>query len=74
MVGTLLVKLDDYGSWYCDLVYEVDRSHPGARGLSVVYNACVPLSLYNIESLLSVCDAFKGVARLRDCNMLLLAD
>lgn len=59
MVGIPPVKPGDYVFWHCDLVHEVDRFHPGTRDSSVVYNACIPLTPYNIVSLVGVRDAFR---------------
>jgi len=58
MIGIPPVRPGDYVFWHCDLVHEVDRFHPGTRDSSVVYNACIPLTPYNIQSLKGVRDAF----------------
>lgn len=58
MVGIPRVRPGDYVFWHCDVIHEVDPFHPGDRNSSAVYNACNPLTPYNIESLLGVRDAF----------------
>jgi hypothetical protein len=58
MVGIPPVRPGDYVFWHCDLVHEVDRFHPGSRDSSVVYNACAPLTPYNIRSLVGIREAF----------------
>ncbi|KAL3456869.1 hypothetical protein BJX64DRAFT_293717 [Aspergillus heterothallicus] len=71
IVGIPPVRPGDYVFWHCDLVHEVDRFHPGTMDSSVVYNACNPLTPYNLDSLLSVRDAFQKVIRPRDFNTML---
>lgn len=61
IVGIPPVKPGDYAFWHCDLVHEVDRFHPGTTDSSVVYNACTPLTPYNIESLVATREAFNTV-------------
>jgi hypothetical protein len=61
MVGIPPVKPGDYVFWHCDLVHEVDRFHPGTLDSSVVYNGCVPLCPYNLESLVGTRQAFTNV-------------
>ena len=58
MVGIPPVKPGDYVFWHCDLVHEVDSTHPGINDSSVAYNACNPLTPYNIQSLLATREAF----------------
>ncbi|KAK0609086.1 Uncharacterized protein DIS24_g12514 [Lasiodiplodia hormozganensis] len=62
IVGIPPVRPGDYVFWHCDLVHEVDRFHPGTRDSSVVYNACNPLTPYNLQSLLRVREAFGKAA------------
>ncbi|KAJ9636069.1 hypothetical protein H2204_005566 [Knufia peltigerae] len=66
MIGIPPVRPGDYVFWHCDLVHEVDRFHPGSRDSSVVYNACIPLTPYNVESLVGVRDAFQKAAVPKD--------
>lgn len=66
MVGIPPVRPGDYVFWHCDLVHEVDKFHPGRRDSSVVYNACVPLTPYNIRSLRGVREAFRQATVPRD--------
>lgn len=61
IVGIPPVKPGDYAFWHCDLIHEVDRFHPGKLDSSVVYNACTPLTPYNIESLIATREAFENV-------------
>lgn len=58
IVGIPPVRPGDYVFWHCDLLHEVDKFHPGTRNSSAVYNGCNPLTPYNIDSLVSVRDAF----------------
>ncbi|CAK7201233.1 hypothetical protein SEUCBS139899_003936 [Sporothrix eucalyptigena] len=58
MIGIPPVRPGDYVFWHCDLVHEVDRFHPGTTNSSVVYNACSPLTPYNIDSLVGNRAAF----------------
>ncbi|KAL2812731.1 hypothetical protein BJX63DRAFT_443355 [Aspergillus granulosus] len=74
IVGIPPVRPGDYVFWHCDLVHEVDRFHPGERDSSVVYNACTPLTPYNLDSLVNLREAFEKVARPRDFNTMLMAD
>lgn len=62
MVGIPPVKPGDYVFWHCDLVHEVDSVHPGKLDSSVVYNACNPLTPYNLESLVKTRESFKTAA------------
>ncbi|KAI1859072.1 hypothetical protein JX265_010549 [Neoarthrinium moseri] len=66
MVGIPPVKPGDYVFWHCDLVHEVDRFHSGNRNSSVSYNACNPLTPYNIESLVHVREAFRQAVPPKD--------
>ncbi|KAL4872567.1 hypothetical protein BDV12DRAFT_193286 [Aspergillus spectabilis] len=66
IVGIPPVKPGDYVFWHCDLLYEVDRFHPGMKHSSVSYNACNPLTPYNIESMVGVRDAFSKAVPPRD--------
>lgn len=66
MVGIPPVRPGDYVFWHCDLVHEVDRFHPGDRNSSVVYNACNPLTPYNVESLIGVREAFRNALPPKD--------
>ncbi|KAF2636398.1 DUF1479-domain-containing protein [Massarina eburnea CBS 473.64] len=66
IIGIPPVRPGDYVFWHCDLIHEVDRFHPGERNSSVVYNACSPLTPYNIGNLVSVRDAFKACNVPRD--------
>ncbi|KAF1999079.1 DUF1479-domain-containing protein [Amniculicola lignicola CBS 123094] len=66
VVGIPPVRPGDYVFWHCDLVHEVDKYHPGTRNSTAVYNACNPLTPYNIDSLLSVREAFEKAAPPRD--------
>uniref|UniRef100_A0A093VJ09 Uncharacterized protein YbiU n=3 Tax=Talaromyces marneffei TaxID=37727 RepID=A0A093VJ09_TALMA len=66
IVGIPPVKPGDYVFWHCDLVHEVDRFHPGKFNSSVSYNACNPLTPYNIHSLVGVRDAFRRAAPPKD--------
>ncbi|KAH8884127.1 DUF1479-domain-containing protein [Thozetella sp. PMI_491] len=61
IVGIPPVKPGDYVFWHCDLVHEVDRFHPGERDSSVVYNACNPLTPYNVASLVKTRESFLKV-------------
>jgi hypothetical protein len=54
--------------WHCDLLHEVDRFHPGTTDSSVVYNACTPLSPYNIDSLRASRQSFLDAKPPRDFN------
>lgn len=66
IVGIPPVRPGDYVFWHCDLVHEVDRFHPGTRNSSAVYNACNPLTPYNIDSLLATREAFQSCSVPRD--------
>ncbi|KAI1014389.1 hypothetical protein LB504_012273 [Fusarium proliferatum] len=59
IVGIPPVRPGDYVFWHCDLVHGVDSTNPGLVDSSVSYNACNPLTPYNIESLLTTRDAFQ---------------
>lgn len=59
IVGIPPVRPGDYVFWHCDLVHGVDELHPGKLDSSVSYNACSPLTPYNIESLLATRAAFE---------------
>jgi hypothetical protein len=59
IVGIPPVKPGDYVFWHCDLIHEVDRFHPGTTDSSVVYNACAPLTPYNIENMINQRNAFQ---------------
>lgn len=61
LVGIPPVRPGDYVFWHCDLVHGVDPTHHGTTDSSVFYNACVPLTPSNIESLLATRDAFRRV-------------
>ena len=61
MLGIPPVKPGDYVFWHCDLVHEVDRTHPGTHDSSVSYNACVPLCPYNLASLVRTRESFRQV-------------
>lgn len=51
IIGIPPVKPGDYVFWHCDLVHGVDPTNPGKNDSVVFYNACNPLTPYNIESL-----------------------
>ncbi|KAF4415056.1 DUF1479 domain [Fusarium acutatum] len=59
IVGIPPVRPGDYVFWHCDVVHGVDPTNPGLVDSSVSYNACNPLTPYNIESLLTTRDAFQ---------------
>ncbi|KAF5671466.1 DUF1479 domain-containing protein [Fusarium circinatum] len=59
IVGIPPVRPGDYVFWHCDLIHGVDPTNPGLVDSSVSYNACNPLTPYNIESLLTNRDAFQ---------------
>lgn len=59
MVGIPPVRPGDFAFWHCDLVHMVDSEHPGERDSSVIYYACVPLTPYNLDSLLSTRASFE---------------
>ncbi|KAF5599498.1 DUF1479 domain-containing protein [Fusarium pseudoanthophilum] len=59
IVGIPPVRPGDYVFWHCDLVHGVDPTNPGLVDSSVSYNACNPLTPYNIESLLTTRDSFQ---------------
>lgn len=61
MVGIPPVRPGDYVFWYCDLVHEVDKFHPGTRDSSVSYNPCVPLCPYNFDNLVKMRQSFSDV-------------
>lgn len=66
IVGIPPVKPGDYVFWHCDLIHCVDQSHHGKMDSSVVYNACTPLTPYNIESLARTRSDFENVAVPKD--------
>jgi hypothetical protein len=68
MVGIPPVAPGDYVFWHCDLLHEVDKYHPGTTDSSVVYNACTPLSPYNIDSLRASRQSFLDAKPPRDFN------
>ncbi|KAF5700532.1 DUF1479 domain-containing protein [Fusarium mundagurra] len=59
IIGIPPVRPGDYVFWHCDLVHGVDPTNPGLVDSSVSYNACNPLTPYNIESLLTTREAFQ---------------
>ncbi|KAF5602357.1 DUF1479 domain-containing protein [Fusarium pseudocircinatum] len=59
IVGIPPVRPGDYVFWHCDLVHGVDPTNPGLVDSSVSYNACNPLTPYNIESLLTTRESFQ---------------
>ncbi|KAF5570218.1 DUF1479 domain-containing protein [Fusarium phyllophilum] len=59
IVGIPSIRPGDYVFWHCDLVHGVDPTNPGLVDSSVSYNACNPLTPYNIESLLTTREAFQ---------------
>ncbi|KAH7235415.1 hypothetical protein BKA59DRAFT_495997 [Fusarium tricinctum] len=59
IVGIPPVRPGDYVFWHCDLVHGVDPTNPGAFDSSVSYNACNPLTPYNIDSLKASREAFR---------------
>lgn len=61
MVGIPPVRPGDYVFWHCDLVHGVDPTNPGKNDSTVFYNACIPLTPYNIDSLLTTREAFERV-------------
>ncbi|GAB7333650.1 hypothetical protein MBLNU13_g05208t1 [Cladosporium sp. NU13] len=58
IIGIPPVHPGDYVFWHCDLVHGVDPTNPGKVDSSVSYNACNPLTPYNIKSLIATRDAF----------------
>lgn len=58
IIGIPPVRPGDYVFWHCDLVHGVDATNPGVNDSTVFYNACNPLTPYNLESLLSTREAF----------------
>ncbi|KEF57632.1 uncharacterized protein A1O9_05550 [Exophiala aquamarina CBS 119918] len=62
LIGIPPVRPGDYVFWHCDLVHGVDTTNPGKNDSTVFYNACTPLTPYNLDSLLGSRAAFeKGV-------------
>ncbi|KAH7156627.1 hypothetical protein EDB81DRAFT_840696 [Dactylonectria macrodidyma] len=59
IVGIPPVRPGDYVFWHCDLVHGVDPTNPGQADSSVSYNACNPLTPYNIGSLIATREAFE---------------
>ncbi|KAF4337908.1 DUF1479 domain protein [Fusarium beomiforme] len=59
IVGIPPVRPGDYVFWHCDLVHGVDPTNPGLVDSSVSYNACNPLTPYNIDSLITTRDSFQ---------------
>lgn len=66
IVGIPPVRPGDYVFWHSDLIHEVDRFNPGVNDSSVAYNACTPLTPYNISSLLDSRKAFLAARPPRD--------
>jgi hypothetical protein len=66
VIGIPPVRPGDYVYWHCDLIHEVDKFNWGTRNSSAVYNACNPLTPYNIDSLVSVRDDFNKCRVPRD--------
>ncbi|VUC27437.1 unnamed protein product [Clonostachys rosea] len=60
IIGIPPVRPGDYVFWHCDLAHGVDEMHPGKFDSSVFYNACNPLTPYNVESLLPTRAAFEA--------------
>ncbi|KAL2203656.1 DUF1479-domain-containing protein [Sarocladium strictum] len=60
IIGIPPVKPGDYVFWHCDLVHGVDELNPGKNDSSVFYNACTPLTPYNVESLIGSRAAFEA--------------
>jgi hypothetical protein len=58
IVGIPPVRPGDYVFWHCDLVHGVDPTNTGKNDSSVFYNACNPLTPYNIESLIHTREKF----------------
>ncbi|KAH8648690.1 hypothetical protein BX600DRAFT_503050 [Xylariales sp. PMI_506] len=59
LIGIPPVRPGDYVFWHSDLCHGVDQVHLGVNDSTVSYNACNPLTLYNVESLLATRDAFE---------------
>ncbi|VUC31179.1 unnamed protein product [Clonostachys rosea] len=59
IIGIPPVRPGDYVFWHCDLVHGVDPTNPGRFDSSVSYNACNPLTPYNVASLLRTRETFK---------------
>lgn len=59
IVGIPPVRPGDYVFWHCDLVHGVDKINAGKNDSSVSYNACNPLTPYNLQSLLATRAAFE---------------
>lgn len=59
LVGIPPVRPGDYVFWHCDLVHGVDATNPGKNDSSVFYNACNPLTPYNVDSLVETRESFK---------------
>jgi hypothetical protein len=74
VVGIPPVKPGDYVFWHCDVLHEVDKTHPGTRDSSVVYNACTPLVPYNINSLSDTREAFLAARPPRDFAGLVIGE
>ncbi|KAF7550281.1 hypothetical protein G7Z17_g5838 [Cylindrodendrum hubeiense] len=60
IIGIPPVRPGDYVFWHCDLVHGIDKLHRGKVDSSVSYNACNPLTPYNIESLLETRTAYEA--------------
>lgn len=52
------VRPSDYILWHYDLIHSVNQIHRGVHDSSVFYNACNPLTSYNIKSLAGTHEAF----------------
>ncbi len=59
IIGIPPVRPGDYVFWHCDLVHGVDPVHRGKADSSVFYNACSPLTPYNLQSLISTRASFE---------------
>lgn len=59
IIGIPPVRPGDYVFWHCDLVHGVDQVHRGEVDSSVFYNACNPLTPYNVQSLVATRAAFE---------------
>lgn len=59
IVGIPPVRPGDYVFWHCDLVHGVDKINAGKNDSSVSYNACNPLTPYNLQALLATRAAFE---------------
>ncbi|ETS81535.1 hypothetical protein PFICI_06537 [Pestalotiopsis fici W106-1] len=60
IIGIPPVRPGDYVFWHCDLVHGVDQVHRGQADSSVFYNACNPLTPYNVQSLVSTRASFEA--------------